>query len=57
MKKKIFGGIILTALISAALTLGLVCLLLGLNSSNALDLGRFFVAMRFIEGNYVHEVD
>ena len=57
MKKKIFGGIILTALISAALTLGLVCLLLGLNSSNALDLGRFFVAMRFIESNYVQEVD
>ena len=57
MKKKIFGGIILTALISAALTLGLVCVLLGLNSSNALDLGRFFVAMRFIERNYVQEVD
>ena len=57
MKKKIFGGIILTALISAALTLGLVCLLLGLNSSNALDLGRFFVAMRFIENNYVQDVD
>lgn len=57
MKKKIFGGIILTALISAALTLGLVCVLLGLNSSNALDLGRFFVALRFIEGNYVREVE
>jgi len=57
LKKKIFGGIILTALISAALTLGFVCLLLGLNSSNALDLGRFFIAMRFIEGNYVQEVD
>ena len=57
MKKKIFGGIILVGLISAALTLGLVCLLLGLNSSNALDLGRFFVAMRFIESNYVQAVD
>ena len=57
MKKKILCGIILTAMISAALTLGLVCLLLGLNSSNAFDLGRFFVAMRFIEGNYVQEVD
>ena len=57
MKKKIFGGIILTALISAALTLGLVCLLLGLNSGNALDLGRFFVAMRFIESNYVQAVE
>ena len=57
MKKKIFGGIILVALISATVTLGLVCLLLGLNSSNALDLGRFFVAMRFIELNYVQEVE
>ncbi len=58
MKKKIFGGIILTALISAALTLGLVCFVLGINSgSNAFDLGRFFLAMRFIEGNYVQEVD
>ena len=57
MKKKIFAGIIVVALASAVLTLGLVCLLLGLNSSNALDLGRFFVAMRFIEGNYVQEVD
>ncbi len=57
MKKKIFAGIILVSLISAALTLGLVCLLLGLNSSNALDLGRFFVALRFIEGNYVQEVE
>jgi len=57
MKKKIFAGIILTALISAALTVGLVCVLLGLNSSNAFDLGRFFVAMRFIEGNYVEEVE
>ena len=57
MKKKIFAGIIVVALISSVLTLGLVCLLLGLNSSNALDLGRFFVAMRFIERNYVQEVE
>lgn len=57
MKKKLFGGIILTAIISAALTLGLVCVILGMNSKNALDLGRFFVAMRFIESSYVQEVD
>ena len=57
MKKKIFGGIILTAIISVAVTLGLVCFLLGLNSTNALDMGRFFVALRFIENNYVQEVD
>ena len=58
MKKKFFGGMILTALISAALTLGLVCFLLGINSGiNAFDLGRFFVAMRFIENNFVQDVD
>ena len=57
MKKKIFAGVIVVALISAVLTLGLVAVLLGLNSNNALDLGRFFVALRFIEGNYVQEVD
>lgn len=58
MKKKIFVGIILTALISAALTLTLVCVLLGFNSkSNALDIGRFFVALRFIEKNYVQAVE
>ena len=57
MKKKIFLGIIFGALISATLTLGLVCLLLGINSTNALDLGRFFVALRFIEGNYVQAVE
>ncbi len=56
MKKKIFAGIIFGALISATLTLGLVCLLLGINSTNALDLGRFFVALRFIESNYVQDV-
>lgn len=57
MKKKILAGIIFGALISATVTLGAVCLLLGINSTNALDLGRFFVAMRFIEGNYVQAVE
>lgn len=57
MKKKIFAGVILVSLISAALTLGLVCMVLGLNSNNALDLGRFFVALRFIESSYVQEVE
>ena len=57
MKKKILAGALVGALISATLTLGLVCLLLGINSTNALDLGRFFVALRFIEGNYVQAVE
>ena len=57
MKKKILVVVFLVSLISSALTLGLVCFLLDLNSKNAFDLGRFFAAMRFIEGNYVQEVD
>ncbi|MBR1804863.1 MAG: S41 family peptidase [Selenomonadaceae bacterium] len=48
---------ILVALVSSALTLGLICFLLGINSNSALDLGRFFVALRFIEGHYVKEVE
>ena len=57
MKKKIFAGIIIVALASATLTVMLICLILGLNMNNAFDMGRFFVAMRFIEGNYVQEVE
>lgn len=57
MKKKIFAGIIVVSLISAILTLGLVCLILGINTTNALDMGRFFLAMRFIETSYVQEVE
>lgn len=57
MKKKFFGGMIVTALISIVMTLGFICVLLGLNSSNALDIGRFFLALRFIEKNYVQEVE
>jgi len=57
LKKKIFVGIFLVSLISSALTLGLVCFLLDLNTKNAFELGRFFAAMRFIEGHYVQEVE
>ena len=56
MRKKILT-IFLVSLISSALTLGLVCFLLDLNSKNAFELGRFFAAMRFIEGHYVQEVE
>ncbi|MBR4903217.1 MAG: S41 family peptidase [Selenomonadaceae bacterium] len=49
--------IFLVSLISSALTLGFVCFLLDLNSKNAFELGRFFAAMRFIEGHYVQEVE
>ena len=57
MKKKILAGIFIVSLISSALTLGLVCFILDLNTQNAFELGRFFAAMRFIEGNYVQEVE
>lgn len=57
MKKKIFAGIFLVSLISAALTLGLVCFILDINSKNAFEFGRFFAALRFIEGHYVQEVE
>ena len=57
MKKKILAGIFLVSLISSALTLGLVCFILDLNTQNAFELGRFFAAMRFIEGHYVQEVE
>ena len=57
MKKKILAGIFIVSLISSALTLGFVCFLLDLNTKNAFELGRFFAAMRFIEGHYVQEVE
>ncbi len=56
-RKHFFITIILVALVSSALTVGLVCFLLGVNSKSALDLGRFFVALRFIERHYVQEVE
>lgn len=55
MNKKLVG--VVAALLSAALTLAFVCLLMGINSKNALDIGRFFLAMHFIEGNFVEQVD
>lgn len=57
MKKKILAGVFVVSLISSALTLGLVCFILDLNTQNAFELGRFFAAMRFIEGHYVQEVE
>ncbi len=57
LKKKILAGIFLVSLISSALTLGLVCFILDLNTQNAFELGRFFTALRFIEGHYVQEVE
>lgn len=55
--KRFFTIIIPVALVSSLLTVMLICFLLGINSKSALDMGRFFVALRFIEGHYVEEVE
>ena len=57
MKKKIILTAVLVGLLSSVLTLGLICFVLGINSKSAFDLGRFFVALRFIEGHYVENVE
>lgn len=57
MKKKIFFGVIVTAIISSILTLGGLCLIFGLNAKSFLNLGRFIGAMNFISSHYVNEVD
>ena len=57
MKKKIILTAVLVGLLSSVLTLGLICFVLGINSKSAFDLGRFFVALRFIESHYVENVE
>lgn len=58
MFKKKFVIALLSALLSSLLTLCAVCFILDLNSSkNAFEVGRFFAALRFIENNYVQEVE
>ena len=57
MKKKIFFGVVITALVSSILTLGGLCFVLGLNAKSFLNLGRFIGAMNFISAHYVDDVD
>lgn len=57
MKKKIFFGVIITAIISSVLTISGLCILLRLDSKSLLNLGRFVGAMNFIESHYVQEVE
>ena len=56
-KKKIIIGIVVTAIISACLTIGGLCFALGINVRQAGDLARFFGVKHFIEARYVNEVD
>ena len=57
MKKKIFFTVILSAFIGSLLTVAAICFLLRLDGKSAVNLGRFFSAMNFIESEYVDEVD
>ncbi len=56
-KKKILLTIILTVFLSVGLTLTGIWFLLGLNGQKISDGARFLGAMRFIESQYVGEVD
>lgn len=56
-KKKIALGIVVTALVSALLTLGGLALLLGLDGTKTLEIARFLGVKRMIEARYVNEVD
>lgn len=57
MKKKIFLGIFVTAVISSILTVTLFCMVFRLDSKSLLNLGRLIGAMNFIDSHYVQEVD
>ena len=57
MKKKIFLAVILTALVTSALTVAAICLIFGIDGKSAINLGRLLSAMNFIESQYVHEVE
>ena len=55
--KKILLCVLVVAVFSSMLTVAGICLLFGVDSSSAANLGRLFSAMRFIETHYVQEVE
>lgn len=55
--KKIFAVVLVTALVSSALTVAVLCFVLNLDSKSAINLGRLLSAMNFIELQYVQDVD
>lgn len=57
MKTKIFFIVLLTAFVSSALTITGICMLFNIDINGAINLGRLLSAMRFIEAQYVQEVD
>lgn len=56
-KKKIVLIMVLTAIMSAGLTIGAICAALGLDAARAANMARFFGIMRLIEMRYVTPVD
>ena len=56
-KKKIVLIMVLTAILSAGLTIGAICAALGLDAARAANMARFFGVMRLIEMRYVTPVD
>lgn len=56
-KKKIVLIMVLTAIMSAGLTIGAICAALGLDAARAANMARFFGVMRLIEMRYVTPVD
>lgn len=57
MGKKIIIGVILVALVSSVGTIVGLCVALNLDAKTALNLSRFVTAMRFIEYQYIEDVD
>ncbi|MBR5913759.1 MAG: S41 family peptidase [Selenomonadaceae bacterium] len=57
MKKKIFFIMVITAFVSSALTITGLCMLFNIDIQGAINLGRLLSAMRFIEAQYVQDVD
>lgn len=56
-RKKIILFVVLTAMLSSALTIAGICFMLELNFGRAANLARLLSAMHFIEQNYIENVD
>ena len=56
-KKKIVLGVVATAVLSSMMTVAGFCMLLGLDEQRIVDGARFLGVLRYIESQYVGEVD
>ncbi len=57
MKKKLFAAAFFGAICGVALLIGFVAFFFDLNARSAFNIGRMFGAMKYIDLNYVDEVD